>query len=75
MADPLDVSDLAGHTGEGCAHVKQTRVLAALRAWKDLPATRTALANLKTALETACPGVTWTPERILKALRAWVGEA
>lgn len=75
MADPLDLADLDGHTGAGCAHVKLDAIRAALVAWRNAAATQTALANLKTRLETACPGVTWTNARILRALRVWIGEA
>jgi hypothetical protein len=75
MADPLDLTDLDGHTGAGCAHDKERAVLQALRDWRTAPATVTALGNLKTALESACPGVTWTNAKILRALRRWVEEA
>ena len=75
MADPLDVSDLAGHTGAGCAHRKMDAIRVALVAWRNGTQATAAFANLKTRLEAACPGVDWTAARILRALRVWIGEA
>ncbi len=75
MALPLDTSDLAGHTGPGCAHVKEAAIRAALRTWATRPKFTAAVGDLRTLLEAACPGVTWTNARMLKAIRAWIEEA
>ena len=74
MADPLDASDLLAGTGPGCAHTRLATVLPALVAWRGAATTLTAFADLKTRLQAACPGVTWTNALVLKALRAWVEE-
>ena len=75
MALPLDLEDLAGHTGPGCVHAKLSSVLQALRAWKDGPAFLAAGQDLKTKLEAACPGVIWNQNRIRRAIRLWIEEA
>ncbi len=74
MAEPLETADLAGHTGPGCVHAKLTAIRAALVAWRNAAGNAAAFADLKSRLETACPGVTWTQAKILRALRRWAEE-
>lgn len=68
MAELLDVADLEGHTGPGCAHDKLKVVRAALVAWRGTAAFGTAFANLKTQLEAVVPGVTWTNARVARVV-------
>jgi hypothetical protein len=64
MADRLSLDDLAEHPG--CKHVLEPLAKTAVRDWF----TPARINSLRTALETAVPTVTWTNERIVRAVRA-----
>jgi hypothetical protein len=64
MADRLSLDDLVEHVG--CRHGLEATTKAAVRDWFTVARVN----SLRTALEAAVPTVTWTNERILRAVRA-----
>ena len=73
MTARLSLDDVAEHVG--CRHGIEAQVKTAIRAFftaRPANATQTVLVQLRAALTTAVPSVTWTAERAQRALRAFV---
>ena len=64
MDDRLTLDDLAEHVG--CRHALEPVAKAAVRDWF----TPARVNSLRSALEAAVPSVTWTNERVVRAVRA-----
>lgn len=64
MAERLSLDDFAEHVG--CRHTLEASAKEAVRQWF----TPARIDSLRTALSTAVPSVTWTNQRIARAIRA-----
>ena len=64
MADRISLDDFAEHVG--CRHGLGATSKAAVRDWF----TPARVNSLQAALEAAVPTVTWTRERVIRAIRA-----
>lgn len=73
MAERLAMDDLAEHVG--CRHGIEVSVKLALRQFfttRPSNTTQTVLVQLRARLTSAVPSVTWTTERAMRAVRAFV---
>jgi hypothetical protein len=64
MADRISTDDLAEHVG--CRHGLEATAKAAVRDWF----TPARVNSITAALEAAVPSVTWTRERVIRAIRS-----
>ena len=73
MTARLSLDDVAEHVG--CRHGIEATVKTTLRTFftaRPANTTQTVLVQLRAALTSAVPSVTWTNDRALKALRVFV---
>lgn len=73
MAERLTYDDLDGHTG--CRHHLEVDIKTAIRTFFMNPPANTSqpvIAQLRAALQAGAPAVTWTNQKVIRAIRAMV---